>query len=199
MPKRKQARQAVGTSKRARPLAEAQPSADAGAPARLRPDKPVRKARAPVPEPAAESDTSSSDPGDSDASPAASPEAECALEFFDPKERDWASLHSLLLHFLDGSPFHCGELVDAIIAQAGSVKRSCKTWKRPSSQQPADAAVQPSVGTVVKADEDEDAVAVTSVLSTSRHRQQDFMRDIERFLLVQAGPSAAELQQVRPC
>ena len=58
--------------------------------------------------------------------------------------------------------------------------------------------MQPRVGTVVKADEEEDAVAVVSVLSTSRHRQQGYMQDIERFLLANCHQAQrkAKLKQV---
>lgn len=170
--------------------------------------KPRKKAKQPLPPPV-EADSSDADDPGSEPSTSMSEIADCDLEFFDPAPGDYSGLEALLRHYLDGSSLHCGDFVDAIIQQVQScclagLRRSQRAaWRvrsHPCTAGALTSCVQSSVGTVVKADEDEDAVAVVSVLSTSRHRQQAYMADIQRFLQANCPPGQHkdDLQQVLP-
>ena len=92
--------------------------------------KPSKRARAPKPAaPPAESDSDGPDQSDLEPSASMSPTAEVALEFFDPAPRDFQGVEALLRHYLEGSPLHCGDLVDALIQQAS---RQCTHLPEPA-------------------------------------------------------------------
>ncbi|KAF6251994.1 p21-C-terminal region-binding protein-domain-containing protein [Scenedesmus sp. NREL 46B-D3] len=80
------------------------------------------------------------------------------FQFFDPKESDFHGLKALLHTYLDGQQYDSSPLVDTIIAQA-------------------------SVGTVVRTGEDEDPIAVMTVLNTQQHKQAGFMSQIRQYVL----------------
>ncbi|WIA22012.1 hypothetical protein OEZ85_004365 [Tetradesmus obliquus] len=80
------------------------------------------------------------------------------FQFFDPKESDFHGLKALLHTYLDGQQYDSSPLVDTIIAQA-------------------------SVGTVVRTGEDEDPIAVMTVLNTQQHKQAGFLQQIRQYVL----------------
>ncbi|KAK9816526.1 hypothetical protein WJX72_001568 [[Myrmecia] bisecta] len=83
---------------------------------------------------------------------------EVNLEFFDPQEKDFQGLRALLQTYLDGEPYNCSELVDAIIKQ-------------------------PRVGSVVKTDAGEAPLGVTSVLNLTWHAQLAALAEVKQYLL----------------
>eukprot|EP00879_Flechtneria_rotunda_P000963 GHRR01001096.1.p1 GENE.GHRR01001096.1~~GHRR01001096.1.p1 ORF type:complete len:345 (+),score=133.81 GHRR01001096.1:233-1267(+) len=91
------------------------------------------------------------------------------FEFFDPKERDFHGLKALLHSYLDGQQYDSSGLIDTIIAQA-------------------------SVGTVVRTGEDEDPVAVMTVLNTQQHQQQEYMGQVKQYIMSKCEDAAIKGQ-----
>eukprot|EP00882_Tetradesmus_deserticola_P020570 GHRQ01022224.1.p1 GENE.GHRQ01022224.1~~GHRQ01022224.1.p1 ORF type:complete len:254 (+),score=93.39 GHRQ01022224.1:84-845(+) len=89
------------------------------------------------------------------------------FQFFDPKESDFHGLKALLHTYLDGQQYDSSPLVDTIIAQS-------------------------SVGTVVRTGEDEDPIAVMTVLNTQQHSQAGFMGQIRQYVLGKCRDTAVK-------
>lgn len=81
------------------------------------------------------------------------------FDFCDAKEEDFHGLKALLTGYLDTAEYACSDLCDCIIKQKG-------------------------VGTVVKtSDDDADPLGVTTVISLSLHKDENFVKDIKKYLL----------------
>lgn len=81
------------------------------------------------------------------------------FDFCDPKEADFHGLKALFKGYLDNTEFACSDLCDFVIKQK-------------------------AVGTVVKtSDESEDPLGVTTVISLNRYKDENFVKDIKKYVL----------------
>eukprot|EP00891_Asterochloris_glomerata_P007875 jgi/Astpho2/7875/e_gw1.00117.159.1_t len=102
--------------------------------------------------------------------------ADVDIQFYDPQDRDFHGLAALLQGYLDGDSFSCSSLCF-----------SYSEWLL----------LQPQVGTVVKSAEDEDPVAVLSVLNLQQHGSLPCLAEIRSFLLAHCQEASVKekLQQ----
>jgi len=96
------------------------------------------------------------DDSEDDADGAAFDSIDVDFEFFDPVEGDFHGLKSLLNNFLDGKPYACSDLVEAVIASP--------------------------VGSVIKCGEGEDLIGIATVLPMKQHTDLKALDDIKAFL-----------------
>lgn len=94
------------------------------------------------------------------------------FDFCDLQEEDFHGLKSLLNIYCDGVEFACSDLCDLLIKQK-------------------------AVGTVVKTEGDESVLGVTSVVSLSRHKDEQCIKEIKKFILGKVqGKDKKELEQI---
>ncbi len=97
---------------------------------------------------------------------------ETHFEFFDPSEGDFLGLKGLLNAYLDGETYDCSGLVDAIVGQ-------------------------PTVGRVVRLEEQLDPIAVVSVVNLRKQEHAQFLQDVLAFLQASAPTQRAKDQLAR--
>lgn len=116
--------------------------------------------------------SASGDESDDDADGEAYKEINVEFEFFDPKEKDFHGLKTLLHSYLDGQQYDCSGLVEAIIKQE-------------------------EVGTVVKTAEDDDPIAIMTVFNTLLHKEKAYMQQTADYLCSKCSDAAvkADLRQ----